>query len=103
MTLKRFDLITNNRCGDSIEEMEPSDDGEWVRFEDVAPLATACRLDGCRQLGAGEIVCGGGHAGVGCGLTMMDLRDVYRCGDCTTPFHRSCLKAHFGTHAPANA
>lgn len=31
----RYDLITNYRCGSAIEEMERSDDGEWVRFEDV--------------------------------------------------------------------
>ncbi len=33
--MNRYDLITNYRCGSSIEEMERSDDGEWVRVEDV--------------------------------------------------------------------
>lgn len=33
--MKRYDLITNYRCGLAIEEMEPADDGEWVRWEDV--------------------------------------------------------------------
>lgn len=33
--MKRYDLITNYRAGSSIEEMEPSDDGEWVRYEQV--------------------------------------------------------------------
>jgi hypothetical protein len=32
--VKRYDLVTNYRCGSSIEEMEPSDDGEWMRYED---------------------------------------------------------------------
>jgi hypothetical protein len=32
---QRYDLITNYRCGSSIEEMEESDDGVWVRYEDV--------------------------------------------------------------------
>ena len=33
--IQRYDLITNYRCGSTIEEMESSDDGEWVRWEDV--------------------------------------------------------------------
>ena len=40
-TPKRYDLITNYRCGSSIEEMELADDGEWVRWESVeAELST---------------------------------------------------------------
>lgn len=31
----RYDLMTNYRCGTSIEEMERADDGEWVRWEEV--------------------------------------------------------------------
>ena len=31
----RYDMVTNYRCGTSVEELEPSDDGEWVRYEDV--------------------------------------------------------------------
>jgi hypothetical protein len=40
---QRYDLVTNYRCGDAIEEMEPSDDGEWVRYADVlaSPRASA--------------------------------------------------------------
>lgn len=34
--MRRYDLITNYRCGSSIEEMEPADEGDWVRYEDVA-------------------------------------------------------------------
>jgi hypothetical protein len=33
--MKRYDLVTNYGYGDAIAEMEPSDDGEWVRYEDV--------------------------------------------------------------------
>ena len=33
---RRYDLITNYRAGSSIEEMEPADDGEWIRWEDAA-------------------------------------------------------------------
>jgi len=33
--MKRYDLITNYRCGSAIEEMERADDGDWVRYEDV--------------------------------------------------------------------
>lgn len=32
--MKRYDLVTNYRAGSSIEEMEPSEDGEWIRYED---------------------------------------------------------------------
>ena len=35
LALKRYDLVTNYRAGSSIEEMEPADDGEWVRYEDI--------------------------------------------------------------------
>lgn len=37
-SLERYDLVTNYRCGSSIEEMEHSDDGEWMRFEDHAAI-----------------------------------------------------------------
>ncbi len=43
--MRRYDLITNYRCGSSIEEMERSDDGEWVRWEDVEPLLLAILAD----------------------------------------------------------
>lgn len=48
--MKRYDLITNYRAGSSIEEMEPSDDGEWVRYEEVAGATNEwidCAI--CRQ------------------------------------------------------
>lgn len=38
---KRYDLVTNYRAGSSIEEMERSDDGEWIRWEDVASAIAA--------------------------------------------------------------
>ncbi len=45
-TPKRYDLITNYRAGSSIEEMEPADDGEWVRWESIeverATLTARC-------------------------------------------------------------
>lgn len=41
---QRYDLMTNNRCGSSIEEMEPADDGVWVRWEDVE-VALASHAD----------------------------------------------------------
>lgn len=34
--MKRYDLVTNYRCGGAVEELEPAEDGEWVRYEDVA-------------------------------------------------------------------
>lgn len=48
--LKRYDLITNYRCGDSIEEMERNDeDGEWVRYEDIEPLLALTPRHGERR------------------------------------------------------
>jgi hypothetical protein len=38
---QRYDLVTNYRCGSSIEEMERSEDGEWIRYEDVEAFLTA--------------------------------------------------------------
>ena len=43
--MKRYDLITNYRCGSAIEEMEPSDDGEWVRYEDVEAQIAEVKSD----------------------------------------------------------
>ena len=36
--MTRYDLVTNYRAGSSIEEMERSDDGECVRYEEVEAL-----------------------------------------------------------------
>jgi len=44
--MKRYDLITNFRCGASIEEMELADEGEWVRYEDIADCALCSIEDG---------------------------------------------------------
>lgn len=41
--MERYDLVTNYRCGSSIEEMEHSDDGEWMRFEDHAAIGRRSR------------------------------------------------------------
>jgi hypothetical protein len=43
--IQRYDLVTNYRCGSSIEEMERSDDGEWMRWEDVAALLACPQED----------------------------------------------------------
>ncbi len=40
---QRYDLITNYRCGSSIEEMERADDGEWIRWEAVEAEIAALR------------------------------------------------------------
>lgn len=41
--IRRYDLRTNYRCGSSIEEMEQDDDGDWVRYEDIAALLASER------------------------------------------------------------
>jgi len=33
--LVRYDLVTHYRCGDAVEEMEPSEGGDYVRFDDL--------------------------------------------------------------------
>ncbi len=60
---KRYDLVTNYRAGSAIEEMERSDDGEWIRFEDVEADLAAVRAqlthyDGCAQEHGAECDCG---------------------------------------------
>lgn len=35
---------------------------------------------------------------VGCGQYITSEIDLYRCVDCSTPFHRECLRSHFGEH-----
>ena len=37
-------------------------------------------------------------ARVGCGGYILSELDLFRCGDCTVPFHRECLRAHFASH-----
>jgi len=43
--IQRYDLVTNYRCGSTIEEMERSDDGEWVRWEAVQERIHALEAD----------------------------------------------------------
>jgi hypothetical protein len=42
--MKRYDMVMNYRCGQSVEELERADDGEWIRYEDIEPLAHAATL-----------------------------------------------------------
>jgi len=39
--VQRYDLMTNYRCGSTIEEMERADDGEWVRVADLESLLSS--------------------------------------------------------------
>lgn len=34
---------------------------------------------------------------LGCGQPIETCAEVYRCTDCTVPFHRECAAAHFGS------
>ena len=34
---------------------------------------------------------------LGCGQPIETCAEVYRCTDCTVPFHRQCADAHFGS------
>ena len=42
-TVSRYELTPHYRCGDVCDEMDPDDDGSWVKFEDYerAEIATA--------------------------------------------------------------
>jgi hypothetical protein len=40
--LTRYDLVQVNACYTTDHQMEPSDDGEWVRYDDIGP--TLARL-----------------------------------------------------------
>ena len=31
----RYDMVRSDRCGTTVDELKPSDDGDWVRYEDV--------------------------------------------------------------------
>ena len=33
---------------------------------------------------------------IGCGQMIFGLDDLYRCADCSTAMHKTCLKQHFG-------
>lgn len=81
--LHRYDLITNYRCGSSIEEMERSEDGDWVRYEDIAPFLKENR-DEVRAMPererrgddheAGPRECESGSRGLSRGVEMPGLR-----------------------------
>ena len=46
LPVKRYDLVTNYRCGSSIEEMERNDeDGEWLRWEAALEMTDRIRLE----------------------------------------------------------
>ena len=32
----RYDMILGTKCGEGWQELEPADEGEWVRYEDAA-------------------------------------------------------------------
>lgn len=34
---------------------------------------------------------------VGCGKPILNQRELYRCTDCSIPFHRDCAIKHFAT------
>lgn len=38
---------------------------------------------------------------VGCGRHIMSELELFRCAQCSVPFHRECLRSHFGEHAEA--
>ena len=40
---------------------------------------------------------------IGCGKPIATHAEVYRCTDCSIPFHRECAKRHFETDTPENA
>jgi hypothetical protein len=58
MNIRRYDLLQVNSAYTTDHEMERSDDGEWVRFEDVEAALAAemesmsetCRNCGCHLL-----------------------------------------------------
>jgi hypothetical protein len=41
---KRYDLLPTTRCGQTFDEMEQHDDGDWIRYEDVGPIVNACLI-----------------------------------------------------------
>jgi hypothetical protein len=48
--MKRYDLVQVNACYTTDHQMEPSEDGEWVRYEDVEhALGWDCDCDGGPQ------------------------------------------------------
>lgn len=48
-----------------------------------------------------QAICGANRAMdadlVGCGKPILNQRELYRCTDCSVPFHRECAIRHFAT------
>lgn len=61
-----------------------------------APAAVCGENDFAKSLGMGP-------GRLGCGERIETCAEVYRCTDCTTPFHRECAKKHFGEHPKEDA
>jgi hypothetical protein len=65
----------------------------------------ADELNAARRRSIKPIVCGQNDAGVtfeeagGCGQPITSVEQLYRCADCGVPFHRQCIKLHFGREA----
>jgi hypothetical protein len=60
----------------------------------VGVLAAIGRLTSCGD-SPGVRASGLTPTRVGCGQPVMPA-EVYRCTDCQVPFHRECLRRHFG-------
>lgn len=63
-------------------------------LEHIADLENSIRKARGNGVCCGQNVAVPAHF-IGCGQTIDDARDVYRCTDCETPFHKVCAQKHF--------
>lgn len=62
-------------------------------------------LNAAKRRAAEPIICGQNpilppHRLQGCGKRITSVEELYRCAECSTPFHQNCIKRHFGWHTP---
>jgi hypothetical protein len=55
--VKRYDLVQVNACYTTDHEMEPSEDGEWVRYEDIHEAAMSLVLKWRQKFPVASLMC----------------------------------------------
>lgn len=84
------DLLTSEETADIMETVQR----EMLEEDRLAAGARTPQQDKLEYLERlGQPICC--VEGGGCGEKIHDPSAVYRCADCTQPFHRKCLRNHF--------
>jgi hypothetical protein len=65
--IQRYDMILGTKCGEGWQELEPAEDGEWMRFEDHQRELERLRRLLSRLTGSAEYALKVGYKADDCG------------------------------------